>query len=92
MIGLRRFQWYQVHKYDSQMLILKNSGAEIWIDIETQDLFLQPTKSYLLVERRLQKNNETAYAESDHVSLVHNRVMFLFRSIAFRLFGQLIPQ
>ena len=84
-------QEYQVHEYEPQAgAQLNNAGAEIRINIETQDLFLHPSESYLLIEGRLQKNDGTAYADADLVSLVHNGVMFLFRSISYRLSGQQI--
>ena len=71
-------QEYQVHEYEPQSgAQLNNSGAEIRINIETQDLFLHPSESYLLVEGRLMKNDNTAYADADFVSLVHNGIMYL---------------
>ena len=82
-------QEYQVHEYEPQAgAQLNNAGAEIRINIETQDEFLHPAESYLLVEGKLQKNDGTAYANGDLVSLAHNGVMFLFRSISYRLSGQ----
>ena len=84
-------QEYQVHEYEPQAgAQLNNRGAEIRINIETQDLFLHPAESYLLVEGRLQKNDGQAYANADLVSLAHNGAMFLFRSITYRLSGQQI--
>lgn len=84
-------QEYQVHEYEPQAgAQLNNAGAEIRINIETQDLFLHPAESYLLVEGRLQKNDGTAYANADLVSLAHNGIMYLFRTITYRLSGQQI--
>lgn len=84
-------QEYQVHEYEPQSgAQLNNSGSEIRINIETQDLFLHPSESYLLVEGRLMKNDNTAYADADFVSLVHNGIMYLFKSISYRLSGQQI--
>ena len=40
---------------------LNNSGGDIRISIETQDLFTHPSESYLLIEGRLTKADGTAY-------------------------------
>ncbi|XP_063447224.1 uncharacterized protein LOC134726736 [Mytilus trossulus] len=84
-------QEYQVREYEPQAgAQLNNPGAEIRINIETQDLFLHPAESYLVVEGRLLKNDDTAYADGDLVSLTHNGIMYLFKSISYRLSGQQI--
>ena len=84
-------QEYEVHEYEPQAgAQLNNAGAEIRINIETQDLFLHPAESYLLIEGKLQKNDDTAYDDADLVSLVHNGIMYLFRTISYRLSGQQI--
>ena len=69
---------------------LNNLGAEIRINIETQDLILQSAEQYLLVEGLLQKNDDSAFADGDLVSLVHNSIMNLFKSISYRISGQQI--
>ena len=46
-------QEYQVHEYEPQAGANLNNPGEIRINIETQDLFLHPAESYLLVEGRL---------------------------------------
>ena len=84
-------QEYQVHEYEPQAgAQLNHAGAEIRINIETQDLFLHPAESYLVVEGRLLKNDGNAYADADLVSLAHNGIMYLFKSISYRLSGQQI--
>ncbi|XP_071176618.1 uncharacterized protein [Mytilus edulis] len=84
-------QEYQVREYEPQAgAQLNNPGAEIRINFETQDLFLHPAESYLVVEGRLLKNDDTAYADGDLVSLAHNGIMYLFKSISYRLSGQQI--
>ena len=84
-------QEYKVREYEPQAgAQLNNAGAEIRINIETQDLFLHPAESYLLIEGKLQKNDDTAYDDADLVSLVHNGIMYLFRTISYRLSGQQI--
>ena len=78
-------QEYQVNEYEPQAGANLNNPGEIRINIETQD-----RDSYLLVEVRLQKNDGSAYANADLVSLVHNGIMYLFKTISYRLSGQLI--
>ena len=86
-----KLQEYQIHEHEPQSgAQLNNSGAEIRITIETQHLFLHPAERYLLVEGRLMKNDDTAYADADFVSLVHNDIIFLFKSISHRLPGKQI--
>ena len=84
-------QEYEYHEYEPITgANLNSSGAEIRINIETQDLFTHPSESYLLVEGRLQKNDGTAYQDADLISLVNNAIMYLFRVIRYNLSGQTI--
>ena len=67
---------------------LNNSGGNIRIDIETQDIFTHPSESFLLIEGRLTKVDGTAYANADLVSLTNNAMMYLFKTIRYQLSGQ----
>ena len=67
---------------------LYNSGGDIRIEIETQDLYTHPNESYLLIEGRLTKADGTAYANADNVSLTNNAMMHLFKNIKYQLSGQ----
>ena len=60
---------------------LNNSGGDIRISIETQDLFTHPSESHFLIEGRLTKANGTTYANADNVSLTNNALMYLFKNI-----------
>ena len=70
---------------------LNNSGGDIRIIIETQDLFTHPSESFLLIEGRLTKAkliegrltkaNGTAYADADLVSLTNNAMVHIFKTI-----------
>ncbi len=71
-------QEYQVHEYEPQTGANLNNQGDILINIETQVLLLHPAESYLLVEGQLQKNDSSAYADADLVSLFHNGIMYLF--------------
>ena len=71
---------------------LNNSGGDIRINIETQDLFTHPSESFLLREGRLIKANGTAYANADLIFLTNNAPMHLFKSIQYELWGQEIEK
>ena len=67
---------------------LNNSGGDIRINIETQDIFTHPSESSLLIERRLTKANGAAYVDVDVISLTNNGMMYLFKNIKYHLSGQ----
>ena len=69
---------------------LNNSGGDIRIDMETQDIFTHPSKSFLLIEGRLTKVDGNAYANANLVSLTNNAMMHLFKTIKYQLSGQKI--
>ena len=71
---------------------LNNSGGDIRLYIETQDVFTHPSESFLLIEGRLTKANGTAYANADLVFLMNNAMMHLFKSIRYELSGQEIKK
>jgi len=50
-----------------------------------QDLFTHPCESYLIFEGRLTKQDGTAYANTDAVSLTNNGIMCLFSNFSYRL-------
>ena len=55
-------QVFQVHEYEPKSgADLNRSGTETRINIVTQDFYLHPAESYLLVEGRLMKNDDSAY-------------------------------
>ena len=67
---------------------LNNSGGDIRLYIETQDIFTHPSESLLIIEGRLTKNNNNSYGNDDLVSLTNNAMMHLFRAIRYELSGQ----
>ena len=81
-------QKYEYHEYEPQARTNLNSAGEIVINIELQDLFTHPCKSYLIFEGRLTKNDGTAYANADAVALTNNGIMYLFSNISYRLSNQ----
>ena len=64
-----------------------NSG-DIRINIETQDIFTHPSEIFLLIEGQLIKEDDTAYANADVISLINNGMMYLFKNIKYQLSGQ----
>ena len=54
---------------------LNNSGGDIRIVIETQDIFTHPSESFLLIEGQLTKDDDTLYADADVISLTNNGMM-----------------
>ena len=71
---------------------LNNSGGDIRIYIETQDLFTHPSESFVIIEGRLTKADGTAYANADLVSLMIKAPLHLFKSIRYELSGQEIEK
>ena len=79
----------EVHEYEPITGTNLNNPGEIRINIETQDIFTQPSESYLMVEGTLTKNADGAvYADGDAITLMNNAIMYLFRSIRYDLSGQ----
>ena len=67
---------------------LNSSGANIRLTIETQDIFTHPSKSFLIIEGELKKNDNTRYVRDDPVALTNNGMMHLFNRIRYDLLGQ----
>ena len=64
-----------------------NRGS-IVIVIEAQDIYTQPSESFLIVEGELIKsdlNNITRYNNDDFISLVNNGIMYLFSDVRYHL-------
>ena len=57
-----------------------------------KDIFTHPSESFLLIEGRLTKADGTAYANADNISLTNNAMMYLFRDIRYKLWGQEIEK
>ena len=64
------------------------SNGDIRINIETQDIFTHPSESFLLIEGQLIKDDDTAYADADVISIINNGMMYLFKNIKYQLSGQ----
>ena len=62
-----------------------NSGGPISFDILNENAFTVPSDSYLLVEGRLIKNDDTAYADADEVAIAKEGILHLFREIRYQI-------
>ena len=62
---------------------LNNSGSDITITFELQDVFSHPSESFLIKEGELTKNDGTRYADADVVTLINNGMMYLFKRIRY---------
>lgn len=80
---------YEFHEYEPITGTNLNNSGEIRIAIETQDLFVQPSESYLMFEGQLVKEADgSAYDAADNIALTNNGLMYLFASIKYQLSGQ----
>ena len=71
---------------------LNNSGGDIRLYIETQDIFTDPSESFLIIEGRLLKADNNSYGNNDLISLTNNAMMHFFKSIRYELSGQEIEK
>ena len=78
---------YGHHEYEPITGTNLNTPGEIRINIETQDLFTHPSESYLIFEGRLTKDDGTAFANADNVTLTNNGLMHLFSNFKYQLSG-----
>ena len=80
---------YEYHEYEPITGTSHNSGGDIRMSIELQDIFTHPSESYLIFEGRLTKADGTLYDKADEVALT-NALMHLFSRIEYHLENQLI--
>ena len=67
---------YEYHSYEPITGTNLNNPGEIRINIETQDLFTRPSKSYLVLDGTLVKNaDDTEYGDADIIALTNNAMM-----------------
>ena len=62
-----------------------NGGGPISFDILNENAFTVPSDSYLLVEGRLTKNDNSAYADADEVALAKEGILHLFREVRYQI-------
>ena len=71
-------QRYEYHEYEPESGTELNKTGEIRMHVTNKDTIVHPAGSYLLIEGRLKKSDGTAYAAADKVTLINNRIMYLF--------------
>ena len=70
---------------------LNSFGSDIRLTIETQDVFTQPSESFLIIEGQLVRNdNNNVYAVGDLITLTNNGITHLFKRIQYDLSGQVV--
>ena len=66
-----------------------NSAGQIRINIENQDEFFYPHRSWIEVEGKLVKSaNAALYGDAELVTLTNNGILYLFDNIKYSLSGQ----
>ena len=78
-------QEYEYHQYDPATGTNLSNPGEIKITIQNRNIFTHSCQSYLLVEARLTKEDDTAYADANAVSLTNTGIMHLFSNIKYKL-------
>ena len=76
---------YESHEYEPMTGTSLNNGGDIRISIESQDVFTNPSESYLISMGRITKVDGTLYTNADEVSLTNNTTMHLFSRIEYHL-------
>jgi hypothetical protein len=75
---------FEYREYEPQNPQAVNSYQAIQIDVHNQDIFTQPSKSYLYIEGQLSSTVAAkAYTADTKVSLINNAIPFLFSQIRF---------
>ena len=75
---------YEYKEYNPIVGTDLNRGS-IVITIETQDIYTHPSESFLIIEGRLLKNDDTAYADANVITLINNAMMYLFSDVRYHL-------
>ena len=66
-------------------------GHQIRIDINAQDIYTLPSKSYLSIKGQIRRlDNNTAYVATDEITLINNAIMYLFTGVKYELNGTTI--
>ena len=76
---------HEYHEYEPITGTSLNNGGDIRIGIESQDIFMHPSESYLIFEGRLTMADGTLYVNADEVALTNNAIMHIFSRIEYHL-------
>ena len=88
MVANESIEEYEYHEYLPVTGTSLNNQGEVRINIESQDLFLHASESYLMIEGQLLKAAGGAYINTDVIALLNNAMMYLFSNIKYQLSGQ----
>ena len=81
-------QNYEFYDYTPQSQNNLNIRTPIVIDINANDTYIQPSKSYLIIKGQLVRaDNDAAYDANDQITLVNNGMMYLFSNIRYTIAG-----
>src|SRR5258708_6100257 len=62
------------------------NGHQIRIDINAQDIYTQPSRSYISIRGQIRRaDTNAAYVRGDEITLINNAMMYLFNSIKYEL-------
>ena len=64
-----------------------NNPGVIQLNIENQDEYFRPSKSWLEIEGKLVKDNDTRYLVGDDATLANNGILNCFSNIKYQLAG-----
>ena len=73
--GIKRFEYSE---YEPKARTNFNTGGQIVIEKNQDNMFTLPSKAYLQFEGRLIKADGTSYSNTDTVTQAHNGLMHLF--------------
>ena len=74
---------YEYHEYEPITGTNLNTGGDVRISIESQDVFTHSRESYLIFDDRLTKADGTLYVNADEVALTNNAITKL--SITYQI-------
>ena len=73
---------YEYHEYEPITGTSLNNGGDIRISIVSQDIFTQPSKSYLIFQGHLTNADVKLYVNADEVALTNNAIMHLLAELS----------
>ncbi|KAK9694258.1 hypothetical protein QE152_g33629 [Popillia japonica] len=80
---------YEFHTYQPYAATTFNNNDEIRIPIQTQNIYTLPSDSYIYIEGRLLKDDDTV---SPSLTFINNGLAFLFEEIRYELAGTVIDR
>ena len=78
---------WQYYDYEPQSQNNLNSyGTSIQIDINSNDIYTNPAKSYITIKGQIKReNNNAVFDVADEITLVNNAMMFLFSEVKYSI-------